>query len=116
MNIKGIKNMRTAKWIEAWENSPVYNVYKCSACGGLYEILCPNNFNYCPNCGSYMKTINKVKPIRKCCKTCKYSKEVYTFYDDGTFDGSYMKKLVCLGEKESPEVSDNHRCKQWRAK
>ena len=97
--------MRTAKWIKTHENSLIY---KCSVCGKLYF----DNFNYCPNCGSYMKTINKVKPIKKCCKTCKYSTESYTFYGDGI----YMKKLVCLGEKESPEVSDYHRCKQWRAK
>ena len=97
--------MRTAKWIKTHENSLIY---KCSTCGKLYF----DNFNYCPNCGSYMKTINKVKPIRKCCKTCKYSTESYTFYGDGI----YMKKLVCLGEKESPEVSDYHRCEQWRAK
>ena len=99
--------MRTAKWIKAWEDSPIY---KCSACDGLYYLS--NDFNYCPNCGTYMKTINKVKPIRMCCKTCKYSTESYTFYRDGI----YMKKLVCLGEKESPEVDKSHRCKYWRSK
>lgn len=100
--------MRTAKWIKAWEDSPFC---VCSECGGSFYYS-SNDFNYCPKCGAYMKTINKVKPIRKCCKTCKYSTEAYTFYGDGI----YMKKLICLGEKESPEVSDHHRCKQWRAK
>ena len=99
--------MRTAKWIKVREDSPIY---ECSTCGELYYLY--DDYNYCPNCGAYMKTINKVKPIRMCCKTCKYSTEAYTFY----VDGCYMKKLICLGEKESPEVSDYHRCKQWRAK
>ena len=103
--------MKTGKWIKIGENSPIY---KCSICDGLYYLS--NDFNYCPNCGSYMKTINKVKPIRKCCKTCKYSQIEKVFYDDGTFDGSYMKKLVCIGEKEPPEVDKSHRCRHWRAK
>ena len=70
---------------------------ECDVCGWQmpFEPRMPD-FNYCPNCGAYMKTINKVKPIRKCCKTCKYLTEAYTFYGDGI----YMKKLVCLGEKE----------------
>ena len=101
--------MRTAKWVRAWTDVPEY---MCSNCGGKYYIPWLDDFNYCPHCSAYMKTINKVKPIRKCCKTCKYSTEAYTFYGDGI----YMKKLICLGEKESPEVDKSHRCKQWRAK
>lgn len=99
--------MKTGKWIKVRKDSPIY---ECSTCGELYYLS--NDFNYCPHCGAYMKTINKVKPIRICCKTCKYSIEAYTFYGDGI----YMKKLVCLGEKESPEVDKSHRCKHWRAK
>lgn len=99
--------MRTAKWNKVYEDSPFCT---CSECGGSY--YSSNDFNYCPKCGAYMKTINKVKPIRICCKTCKYSTEAYTFYGYGI----YMKKLVCLGEKESPEVDKSHRCKHWRAK
>lgn len=68
LNSKGMPNFSTAKEVPQrikgkWvgtdydgfaDGNPVYNEWKCSECGCVFEDEEPT-WNYCPNCGADMR-------------------------------------------------------------